>query len=63
MIDNAPRLQRKLKTAAYLLIAGLAVEAITLLWVHPSSFLLFMIAGGILVLAGIATYLRAIVTT
>jgi hypothetical protein len=63
MIDNAPRLQRKLKTAAYLLIAGLAVEAITLLWVHPSSFLLFMSVGGILVLAGIATYLRAIVTT
>jgi hypothetical protein len=56
-------LQRKLKTAAYLLIAGLAVEAITLLWVHPSSFLLFMSVGGILVLAGIATYLRAIVTT
>ena len=63
MIENSSRLQRKLKTAAYLLIAGLAVEAITLLWVHPSSFLLFTIAGGILVLAGIATYLRAIVTT
>jgi hypothetical protein len=61
MIDNAPRLQRKLKTAAYLLIAGLAVEAITLLWAHPTSFLLFMSLGGILVLAGIATYLKAIV--
>jgi hypothetical protein len=62
MIDNAPRLQRKLKTAAYLLIAGLAVEGITLHWAHPTSFLLFMGLGGILVLAGIAIYLIAIVT-
>jgi len=62
MIDNASRSQRKLKTAAYLLIFGLAVEGITLLWAHPTSFLLFTGLGGLLVLAGIATYLKAIVT-
>jgi hypothetical protein len=55
-------LQRKLKMAAYLLIAGLAVEGITLLWAHPTSFLLFIGLGGILVLAGVAIYLLAIVT-
>jgi hypothetical protein len=62
MTDNASRLQRKLKTAAYFLIAGLAVEGITLHWAHPTSFLLFTGLGGILVLAGIAIYLIAIVT-
>ena len=62
MIGNASRLQRKLKTAAYLLTAGLAVEGMTLLWAHPTSFLLFTGLGGLLVLAGIATYLKAIVT-
>ena len=62
MTDNASRLQRKLKRAAYLLIFGLAVEGITLHWAHPASFLLFISLGGILVLAGIAIYLIAIVT-
>jgi hypothetical protein len=61
MTEKASRLQRKLKTAAYLLIAGLAVEGITLHWAHPTSFLLFLSLGGILVLAGIAIYLIAIV--
>jgi hypothetical protein len=62
MIGDAARLQSKLKMAAYLLIAGLALEGITLHWAHPASFLLFMTLGGILVLAGIAVYLIAIVT-
>lgn len=62
MIGNESRLQRKLKRAAYLLTAGLIVEGITLLWAHPMSFLLFISLGGILIFAGIATYLFAIVT-
>ena len=49
MTENTSRLQRKLKTAAYLLISGLAVEGITLHWAHPTSFLLFIGLGGILV--------------
>ena len=62
MNGNSSRLQRKLKTAAYLLIAGLVVEGITLHWAHPTSFLIFLSLGGILILAGIAIYLLAIVT-
>jgi predicted membrane channel-forming protein YqfA (hemolysin III family) len=60
--EKEPRLRRKLKIAAYLLIAGLAVEGITLQWAHPTSFLLFIILGGILVLAGVAVYLIEILT-
>lgn len=61
---NASRvhLERKLTAAAWLLIVGLLIEGITLYWAHPTSFLLFIILGGILVVAGIAVYLFAIVT-
>jgi hypothetical protein len=62
MTENSSRLQRKFKTAAYLLTAGLLVEGITLQWAHPTSFLLFICLGGILVATGIATYLIALVT-
>jgi hypothetical protein len=61
MTENSTRLQRKLKTAAYLLITGLAVEGVTLHWAHPTSFVLFITLGGILAVAGIAIYLIAIV--
>jgi hypothetical protein len=44
------------------LIGGLLVEAITIYWSHPTSFLLFLGLGGILVLAGIVVYLIAIVS-
>ena len=62
MTQNESRLHGKLKIAGYLLLAGLAVEGITLNWAHPTSFLLFIILGGVLILAGIALYLIAIVT-
>jgi hypothetical protein len=61
-MDRAARLQRKLKTAAFLLIVGLAAEGISFHWAHPTSFMLFIIIGGVLVFAGIALYLIAIVT-
>jgi predicted membrane channel-forming protein YqfA (hemolysin III family) len=62
MTENESRLHRKLKIAAYFLLAGLAVEGITLNWAHPTSFLLFIILGGVLILAGIAVYIVEIVT-
>ena len=62
MTENSSRLQRKFKTAAYFLTAGLLVEGITLHWAHPTSFVLFIILGGILVSAGILIYLIALIT-
>ena len=62
MTEKSSRLQRKLKIAAYLLISGLAVQGISLHWAHPTSFLLFISLGGVLIVAGIAIYLIAIVT-
>jgi hypothetical protein len=62
MTENSSRLQKKLKLAGYLLIAGLLVEATTLCWAHPTSFLFFIGLGGFLVVAGVAVYLIALVT-
>jgi hypothetical protein len=62
MTDNGSRLQRRLTKAAYFLIAGLVVEGVSLYWSHPTSFLVFIILGGVLLAAGIVTYLIAIVT-
>jgi hypothetical protein len=62
MPEDNSRLQRRLKIAAYLLIAGLIVEGITLYWFSPLSFMLFIGVGGTLVGVGIIVYLIAIVT-
>ena len=62
MSDSAISLQRKLRVAAYLLIAGLAVAGSTIHWADPLSFIFFIVVGGALILAGVATYLIAIVT-
>jgi len=61
MSDSRSRTERELRTAAYLLILGLAIEAITLQWAHPTSFVVFLTIGAVLVLAGMAVYLFAIV--
>lgn len=61
MAENTSRLQSRLKIAAYLLIAGLLVEAVTLYWSSPLSFMLFIGLGGTLIGLGIIVYLTAIV--
>jgi hypothetical protein len=63
MDENSSRLQQKIKVAAYLLIAGLIIEAVTLYWSSPLSFMLFIGLGGTLVGLGIIVYLIAIVAT
>jgi hypothetical protein len=62
MTKNSSPPQRKLKLAAFLLIAGLLVEGVTLYWVNPTSFLLFICVSGALIVLGIVVYLIAIVT-
>jgi polyferredoxin len=61
MDEKPPRLQRRLKVAAYLLIGGLLTEAVTLHWFNPLSFMLFIGLGGTLVGLGIIVYLVAVV--
>jgi len=62
MKDGANRFRSKFKTAAFILIIGLIVQATTLHWATAASFLGFIGAGAVLVLIGIAIYLFAIVS-
>ena len=59
MIEDrpAPRLLKRLKLSGLLVGSGLAVEAFTLLWAHPTAFLAFLFLGAALVGAGILVYL------
>lgn len=54
---------KKLRTAGLLIIAGLLVEALSLAWNHPLSFVAFLALGGLLLAADILVYLWALVAT
>jgi hypothetical protein len=62
MTDMQPRIKKRLRLSGFLLIIGLVLQALTLLWNHPLSFLAFMFVASPLVLLGILIYLHAIVT-
>ena len=50
-------LVRRLRLAASLVTLGLAIEAVTLLWTHPTSFIVFLLPGAPLVALGVVIYL------
>ena len=47
---NSPltSVQKRIRIAGILIIAGLFVELITLRWSHPTAFLFFLLIGGTL---------------
>ena len=55
------RLERRLRLAGVLVVLGLLVEIISLNWAHPTSFLLFMFLGGILMFLGIVVYIYSLI--
>lgn len=46
-----------------MIVLGLLIEAGTLYWSNPTSFLVFAGAGALFVFAGVVVYLVAIVKT
>lgn len=55
--------EKRIRIAGILLIAGLIVELITLRWSHPTAFLFFLLLGGALMALGIAIYLISLVSS
>lgn len=53
-------MQRRMRLASYLVASGLAVEAGTLLWTRPPTFLVFLGVGAVLVALGALVYLVTI---
>ena len=52
--------ERRIRTAALLVLLGLIVEAVTIRILHPLSFVVFLAVGGALSAAGIALFLLAL---
>ncbi|HEV7239233.1 MAG TPA: hypothetical protein VGQ36_08340 [Thermoanaerobaculia bacterium] len=53
-------MEKRLRIAAALVLAGLLVELMTLFWSHPTSFLFFLILGGSLIVLGVLVYLLSL---
>jgi hypothetical protein len=56
------KIERRIRLAGTLLIAGLLVELVTLRWSHPTAFLFFLLLGGALMALGIGVYLLSLVS-
>ena len=50
----------RLRLAGVLIMVGLVVQAVSLLWNHPLSFIAFVSIGGLLLAIGIILYLLAL---
>jgi len=61
---NSPltKIEKRIRLAGLLLIAGLLVELGSLHWSHPTAFLFFLLLGGALMAAGIVIYLLSLVS-
>jgi hypothetical protein len=62
MKTQSPKIERRIRLAGILLIAGLLVELVTLRWSHPTAFLFFLLLGGALMALGICAYLLSLVS-
>jgi hypothetical protein len=64
MIQPTPDdfISRRLQIAGVLIVLGLIVEALSLIWNHPLSFVAFLAIGGLLLFLGIVVYLTALVS-
>jgi len=59
---NALTIERHLQIAGALLIAGLLIEALSVVWNRPIAFVIFVGVGGFLIAAGILLYLYSLVS-
>ncbi|HEX5084325.1 MAG TPA: hypothetical protein VFY40_19955, partial [Blastocatellia bacterium] len=62
MKSRTSKIERRVRLAGILLIAGLLVELATLRWSHPTAFLFFLLLGGALTALGIVVYLLSLVS-
>jgi hypothetical protein len=62
MNTRLTKIERRIRLAGTLLIAGLLVELVTLRWSHPTAFLFFLLLGGLLMALGIGVYLFSLVS-
>jgi polyferredoxin len=54
-------LDKRLRLAGILIVIGLLIQALSLLWNHPLSFIAYLVIGGLSVAIGIVVYLLTLV--
>jgi hypothetical protein len=62
MSQQGTYISKKLRVAGIFIILGLLIEALSLLWNHPLSFLAFVSVGGALLVFGVLIYLLALLS-
>lgn len=62
MLTQANSINARLRLSGGLIALGLLIQALSLLWNHPLSFIAFIGLGGLLVAGGIVLYLFTLVT-
>lgn len=60
---SANPLEKRLQIAGTFLLAGLLIEALCLLSARPITFVILVTVGGLLLFAGVAVFLFALVAT
>ena len=63
MKSYSTKIERRIRLAGSLLIAGLLVELVTLRWSHPTAFLFFLLLGGALMAVGIGVYFLSLISS
>jgi predicted membrane channel-forming protein YqfA (hemolysin III family) len=61
MQTPANPLHARMRLSGAFIILGLVIQALSLLWNHPLSFIAFVTAGGLLLVIGIVLYLLTLV--
>jgi hypothetical protein len=57
---RSPAIEKRIRWAGLLVLAGLAVQVMTLTWLHPLAFMAFLMIGCPLSVAGILLYLYSL---
>jgi hypothetical protein len=55
-----PGIEKRIRWAGLLVVAGLLVQIMTMSWVHPLAFMTFLVIGCPLSLAGVLLYLYSL---
>ncbi len=50
-------IEKRVRVSAVLVMTGLLVEAFSFSWHHPTAFIVFVAVGGLLLAAGMVSYL------
>ncbi|MGH9674479.1 MAG: hypothetical protein ACRD44_14970 [Bryobacteraceae bacterium] len=59
---ETPRIERRIRQVGFLLRAGLLLQLVTMLRIHPLAFVVFLALGCPLIAGGIALYLVSLVS-